>query len=68
MLSAEDILGFQQLIRKVPVTDNVIEYAVRLVGNTRPNNPNAPELVRNYLDWGWSMTLVNLSCKSECSN
>lgn len=52
VLSAEDILGFQQLIRKVPVTDNVIEYAVRLVGNTRPNNPNAPELVRNYLDWG----------------
>lgn len=52
VFSAEDILQIQQLIRKVPVTDNVIEYAVRLVGNTRPNNPNAPEMVKKYLDWG----------------
>lgn len=52
IFSAEDILEIQQLIRKVPVTDNVIEYAVRLVGNTRPNNPNAPEMVQKYLDWG----------------
>lgn len=52
IFNAKDILEIQQLIRKVPVTDNVIEYAVRLVGNTRPNNPNAPEMVQKYLDWG----------------
>lgn len=52
IFSAEDILEIQQLIRKVPVTDNVIEYAVRLVGNTRPKNDNAPEIVKKYLDWG----------------
>ena len=50
--SAEDILEIQSLIRKVPVADNVIEYAVRLVGNTRPKNPKAPEIVQKYLDWG----------------
>jgi len=52
VFSAEDILEIQNLIRKVPVADNVIEYAVRLVGNTRPKNPKAPEMVQKYLDWG----------------
>ena len=52
IFSAEDIIEVQQLIRKVPVADNVIEYAVRLVGNTRPKNPNVPEMVQKYLDWG----------------
>ena len=52
IFSAEDILEIQQLIRKVPVSDHVIEYAVRLVGNTRPKNPKAPEMVQKYLDWG----------------
>ena len=52
VFSAEDILEIQQLIRKVPVADNVVEYAVRLVGNTRPKNPKAPEMVQKYLDWG----------------
>lgn len=52
VFSAADILEIQDLIRKVPVADNVIEYAVRLVGNTRPKNPKAPEMVQKYLDWG----------------
>lgn len=52
VFSAEDILEIQNLVRKVPVADNVIEYAVRLVGNTRPKNPKAPEMVQKYLDWG----------------
>ena len=42
----------QQLIRKIPVTDNVIEYAVGLVGRTRPNSKEATDLVKSYLDWG----------------
>lgn len=52
VFSASDILEIQNLIRKVPVADNVIEYAVRLVGNTRPNNSKAPEMVRKFVDWG----------------
>ena len=52
VLSAEEILYFQHLIRKMPVTDNVYNYAVKLVGQTRPDTPNAHEMVNNYLSWG----------------
>ena len=52
VLSLKEILDIQQLIRKVPVTDNVIEYAVSLVGQTRPNSLEATDLVKKYVDWG----------------
>ena len=52
LFTAQEIIDFQQLIRRIPVADNVIEYAVGLVGKTRPNSPSAPEIVRNYVDWG----------------
>tara|TARA_R110002072_G_scaffold172856_5_gene327355 strand:- start:853 stop:1806 length:954 start_codon:yes stop_codon:yes gene_type:complete len=52
VLSLKEILDIQQLIRKVPVTDNVIEYAVSLVGKTRPNSLKATDLVKKYVDWG----------------
>ncbi|PVW13103.1 AAA family ATPase [Marixanthomonas spongiae] len=52
LFTAEKIIEYQQLIRKIPVADNVIEYAVTLVGKTRPNSDAAPELVKNYIDWG----------------
>lgn len=52
LLSAEEINNFQHLIRRIPVADNVIEYAVRLVTKTRPNTPNAPKIVNDYIDWG----------------
>lgn len=51
-LSAKDIIGFQQLIRKIPIADNVLDYAVTLASKTRPNTPKAPEIVNNYLTWG----------------
>ena len=51
ILSAKEIIEIQKLIRKIPVTDNVIEYAVGLVGKTRPNTSTA-ELVKKYIDWG----------------
>lgn len=50
--TAEEIIEVQKLIRKVPVTDNVIEYAVSLVGKTRPKSNEATEMVKKYLDWG----------------
>ncbi len=52
LFTSEEIIGFQQLIRRIPVADNVVEYAVGLVAKTRPDNPSAPETVKNYIDWG----------------
>jgi MoxR-like ATPase len=51
-LTAEEIVAFQQLIRKVPIADNVLEYAVTLVHKTRPGTALAPDTVNNYLSWG----------------
>ena len=48
----EMILFYQQLIRKVPVAENVINYAVALASKTRPELPEAPEIVGKYLSWG----------------
>ena len=52
LFSAKEIIEVQKLIRKIPIADNVIEYAVRLVGKTRPKSNEATELVKSYLDWG----------------
>lgn len=52
VISAEEILYFQQLVRRVPVADNVIEYAVNLVHKTRPTTERASEVANNFLDWG----------------
>jgi len=52
IISAEEILFFQDLVRRIPVTDNLLEYAVKLVNKTRPNQANTPELVQKYLSWG----------------
>ena len=51
LLSAEQIVDFQHLIRRIPVADNVIEYAVSMVSKTRPNSDVAPEIVKTYIDW-----------------
>jgi MoxR-like ATPase len=52
LFKATEILDFQQLLRRIPVADNVIEYAVGLVGRTRPNGDNAPDIIKEYIDWG----------------
>jgi len=52
LFTAEEIIKYQELIQKIPVADNVIEYAVTLVSNTRPKSSNAPEMVKKYIDWG----------------
>lgn len=52
ILSAEEIVYFQELIRRVPVTDNVLQYAVKLASSTRPENADAPPVVKQYLSWG----------------
>lgn len=52
LFTSEEIIDFQHLIRRIPVADNVIEYAVTLVSKTRPDNGLSNEFVKNYLDWG----------------
>ena len=52
LFSAQEIIDFQHLIRRIPVADNVIEYAVALVGKTRPDSALSNDFVKNYLDWG----------------
>ena len=52
LFTAQEIIDFQHLIRRIPVADNVIEYAVTLVSRTRPENALSNEFVKNYLDWG----------------
>lgn len=52
VLSAQEILYFQNLVRKIPVADNVYEYAVKLAAMTRPGTPDAHMLANEYLNWG----------------
>jgi MoxR-like ATPase len=52
VFTAQEILDYQHLIRRIPIADNVIEYAVKLVSKTRPDSENATDMVRNYIDWG----------------
>ncbi len=52
VVTAEEILSYQHLIRRIPIADNVVEYAVRLATKTRPGQQESPDLVKNYLDWG----------------
>jgi len=52
VLSGEEIIFYQNLIKKIPVADNVMEYAVKLVSKTRPNSSHSNEMVNKYLSWG----------------
>jgi len=52
IFSAEEILNLQHLIRRIPVADNVVEYAVTLVAKTRPDSTRATQIVKDYVDWG----------------
>jgi MoxR-like ATPase len=52
VLHADEIIYFQDLVRKIPVPDNVYEYAVRLASMTRPGTEKASQLANDYLNWG----------------
>jgi MoxR-like ATPase len=52
IIKKEEILEFQNLVRKVPINDNVLKYAVTLAAKTRPNTPLALPVTNNYLKWG----------------
>ncbi len=52
LLSAEEMIRYQNIIKQVPVNDAVIQYAVNLVGKTRPNSTLTNAKVKEYIDWG----------------
>jgi MoxR-like ATPase len=52
ILNAQEISYFQQLVRNIPITDNVLEYAVSLAAKTRPGTPTATDDVNKFLSWG----------------
>lgn len=52
LFNAQEILEVQHLVRRIPVPDNVVEYAVNLVNSTRPGQDSASDFVRQYIDWG----------------
>ncbi len=52
VLNAQQIANLQDLVRRVPVADNVVEYAVKLVRKTRPHSDEAPKFVKDYVSWG----------------
>jgi len=52
VIEADDILAYQDLVRSIPINDNVLEYAVSLVSKTRPNTENSDKIVNEYIEWG----------------
>lgn len=52
LFDGADVLGFQQLVRTVPVADELVRYAVRLVAASRPHRDGAPEFINDYVTWG----------------
>ena len=54
-ISGPEIIEFQRLVRKMPVADEVMRYAVQLARTSRPGSPNAPDFVKQYLNYGASL-------------
>ncbi len=52
VLTAAQVLNIQKIVRKIPVSDEVVQYAVKLVGATRPNAPEAPDFIKEWVRWG----------------
>jgi MoxR-like ATPase len=52
LLTGADVLGFQDVVLKVPVADDVVRYAVRLASATRPGQPGTPDFIKTWVNWG----------------
>ncbi len=54
MITGEQILNLQEIVRKVPISEYVVEYAVKLTRLSRPTNPEAPDFIKKWVSWGAS--------------
>jgi MoxR-like ATPase len=52
VFSGEDVVKFQELVRRVPVAEDVVRYAVKLTASSRPKAAGAPDFVKNWINWG----------------
>jgi MoxR-like ATPase len=52
LFTGEDVLLFHDLVRKVPVAEEIVRYAVRLAAASRPHQPNAPDFINEWASWG----------------
>ncbi|MBI45467.1 MAG: AAA family ATPase [Candidatus Marinimicrobia bacterium] len=52
IIDSKNLLEYQKLVLNIPVSDNLIEYAVKLVHNTRPNHESSPDITKKYINWG----------------
>ena len=69
VISQQELQSFQDLINQVPVSENVIEYAVKLVSMTRPTNELAPQITKDWLDWGAgprASTFLIMAAQAKC--
>ena len=69
VITKDDLKSFQNLIQHVPVADNVIKYAVNLVGMTRPSDDSAPDITKNWLEWGAgprASTFLIMAAQAKC--
>ena len=69
VITQEDLQSFQDLIKHVPVSDNVIEYAVKLVRMTRATDGDVPEITKNWLEWGAgprASTFLVMAAQAKC--
>ena len=70
LLTGEEVLKFQSLVRRVPVPDHIYDYAVEIVRRTRPDGPDAPEWIKEYVGWGAGPRAVQyliLGCKARAA-
>ena len=52
IISKDDLIKFQNIVKDIPVSDNVVQYAVNLVTSTRPNYKDSPQFIKDWLNWG----------------
>ena len=52
IITKDELIKFQNIVRDIPVSDNVVQYAVNFVTSTRPKNEDSPKFIRDWLDWG----------------
>lgn len=70
LLGAKEIIDYQSLVRRVPVPDHIYDYAVEIVRRTRPDSPDAPEWIKEYVGWGAGPRAVQyliLGCKARAA-
>ncbi|MBR9760814.1 AAA domain-containing protein [bacterium] len=70
LLTGEEVLKYQSLVRRVPVPDHIYDYAVEIVRRTRPDGEDAPEWIKEYVGWGAGPRAVQyliLGCKARAA-